>query len=149
MKKAYLLIFLLIGIVFFSGCGKEEVSYEKHLISFSYSYGSINEGISDYSITLNGESVIYLLSTSDDYIEKELDSSILKDINNIINKYDVSEWDGYNKHDDIEDNDEISFSIQLGFDDGSNYNASGYGNYPKNFDKVHKELINYLNKINN
>ena len=150
MNKKFLLIFVLLCIFFTVGCGKKETSFEKHLISFSYSYGNRSEGLYDYSITLNNDKVIYISSSSDNpYIEKEIEKSILDEIDNIINENDILDWNGYDKYDDLDDEDKLSFSIQIGYDDGSNYNASGYGNYPKHFDKVHKEIITIFNKLNN
>ena len=151
MKMKYLLIIFIICSIFFVGCDKKEIKYEKHLISFLYSYGNIKEGSNDISITYNNK-VIYKSSNSANkspYVEKEIDDSILKQLENIIKKYNVLDWDGFNKYDDIKDNNEIGFSIQIGYDDGSNYNASGYMNYPKNFNKVHKELITLFSQLNN
>ncbi len=150
MKKNMLFIMILFVSIIVVGCGKKETKYEKHLISFSYSYGNVENGLSDYSITLNEENkAIYIVSSSTNeipYTEKEVDKENFGKINKIINDYDVLDWDGFNKIDN--EDDEICFSIQIGYDDGSNYNASGCGKYPKNFEEAHKALINILNQIN-
>lgn len=149
MRKKYLLIIVLFCAFLTIGCGKKERNYEKHLVSFSYSYGNYKSGLNDYSIIYD-DNIIFTSSSSSNnvpFIEKEVDKDILDKIEKIIKKYNVNDWDGFNKHSDLEDNDEISFSIQLGYDNGDNYSASGYMHYPQNFKKVHNELLNIFEGI--
>ena len=122
MKKKFLIIMVLFISIITIGCGKNKPNYEKHLISFSYSYGTIKEGIYDYSITLEDGLIIYRASASNNefpYTEKKLEKTNIDSIDEVIKEYDVLDWDGFNKHDKVENNDEISFSIQIGYDDGS------------------------------
>ena len=151
MKRIKILITLFVLVVILSGCGNKKINYEKHLISFSYSYGNKDMGFNSYYISDDGSKVNYsLTSTSNSVrnINKEIDKEYIKRITNIIDKYDVLDWDGFNKHKEEESN-KIVFSIELGYDNGDNYSASGYMKYPDNFDKVHSEFIKIFNELYN
>ena len=150
MKRIYIFIILFLCVFITVGCGKKETKYDMHLISFSYSYGNYKEGYTDISIIQNDDTASFILSGSSNkigYIDKEISSIYLNKINDIIKEYEVIDWDGFNKYEDKDNDNEIIFSIHLGYDDGSNYSASGYLNYPKNFDEVHKELLKIFNEI--
>lgn len=152
MKKKYIFVLLLICSLLIVGCGKKEIEYEKHLISFSYDYGNDNQGYHTYNISVNKDNIIYSLSESTSYVrtlEIEIDESYIDRLDKLINKYDILDWDGFNKQKDDKDSDEIAFSIHIGYDNGDNCSATGYRSYPDNFNKVHKELIKIFNELNN
>ena len=149
MNKKLIIILVLFGLFLFTGCEKK-LNYEKHLINLSYSYGDKTSGYIDYNIIVDGDEIsykVYGTLSKSKYITKEIDKTYIDKINKIIEKYDVLDWDGFNKHKDKE-SDEIVFSIHLGYDDGSNYSASGYMSYPDNFKTVHKELLKLFDSLN-
>ncbi|MBQ3306583.1 MAG: hypothetical protein IJG68_00160 [Bacilli bacterium] len=75
--------------------------------------------------------------------EYELSEETLKQIEDLLNKYQVSEWDGFNKTDSrvLDGN---SFHFYVTYEDGKSISASGYMSYPKNYGIVTKELERIL-----
>lgn len=147
MKETYIFFLLLICSLLVVGCGKKEIDYEKHLISFSYEYGNKEIGFYNYSISFDDNIAHYNISSDTTHIEGEIDKEYIDRIEKIINKYEVLDWDGFNKQKENK-GDDIAFSLHIGYDNGNNCSATGYKSYPNNFDKVHKELLKLFNEIN-
>lgn len=78
----------------------------------------------------------------------ELPKEKIKNIENILNKYDVGKWNGFNKNDNSAlDGD--SFTLNIYLNDNSSINASGYMKWPKNYNKVKKELDDFFEELSN
>ncbi len=68
----------------------------------------------------------------------------IKKILDILNKYEVIKWDGFNKtNKDVLDGDSFSFSAK--FEDGTSISAHGYVSYPENYRNVRNELEEIFN----
>jgi len=74
----------------------------------------------------------------------DISDAEIKKILDVLNKYEVTKWDGFNKtNKDVLDGDSFSFSAK--FEDGTSISAHGYVSYPKNYGDVKKELIEIFN----
>ncbi len=72
-------------------------------------------------------------------ITKKVSIDFVQELENILKKYNVEKWDGFNKSDpNVLDG--SSFSITINMTDGNHINAHGYMMYPKDYGKVVKEI---------
>ena len=73
----------------------------------------------------------------------EISKDKVKELEDILNKYNVGSWDGFKKYDkDVLDG--SSFSLSLGCFDGTSVSASGYMKWPKNYGDVRGELESFF-----
>ena len=87
MKKISLLIVLMVGLLFVSGCGNSKEEYNGKVFSFSYSYISEDEGSCDYNIVYNGSTLNYTAfgkSGNNTYIMKEIDKSYIDELTKFV-----------------------------------------------------------------
>ena len=78
--------------------------------------------------------------------EFELNENQILEVINILNKYDVFNWDGFHKNNkNVLDGD--SFNLNLYTKNKDNISASGYMMWPKNYLNVKNELDNYFMNI--
>ena len=119
-------------------------------LRFSYSSGYMMNSDTAYEITKNGSkyyaNIKPYLVPSDEAFEVELDEKVINEIIEVLNKYEVSKWDGFSKSDKyVLDGDSFSFSIHM--DNGSDIYASGYMMWPKNYGEVKSELNRILGPL--
>ena len=70
----------------------------------------------------------------------------MNDIISVLNKYEVSKWDGYNKSDkNVLDGNSFSFSLTT--KDGANISAHGYMMWPKHYREVREELTSIFDSF--
>ena len=145
MKKYLLvtLLFLSIGLV---GCGKKD---NGKIIRFFYSYGSYNSGEHVYDIEVKDEKATIKANGYNGIelnLDKEISTSYLEKINNIVKKYDIVSWDKFKKTNyDVLDGD--GFSLIIKFENGKEIAATGYMKYPKDYKKASKEIQKILESI--
>ena len=147
MKKYIILLFTILLIV---GCGKKEDDSkgitELSKLDFNYSTGThVNAWVS-YNINCVDKCILTIKPNNiaeEDKQEVELDKKTMNKIIDILNKYDVVNWDGFNKTDNnvLDGN---NFHINLTIQDNKNVSASGYMMYPDNYKDVKKELDKIL-----
>jgi hypothetical protein len=78
--------------------------------------------------------------------EKDIDKNTIKKIENVLNKYDVIKWNGFNQNDkNVLDGN--SFSVNIKYNDNKTIEAHGYMMYPKNYRDVLKEIKEIFNEI--
>ena len=123
MKKIiipFIIILVIILVIFFVFGVKKKVIIKdlKHLhLSFSNGYAMYAYTIYDAAAEFFANEVI-----------------------NILNKYNVTSWDGFNKSDrNVLDGDSFSFSLR--YDEDKEVDAHGYMRYPNNYRDVKQELI--------
>ena len=76
----------------------------------------------------------------------EISKEKVKELEDILNKYEVSKWDGFKKSDkNVLDGHSFSLYIRL-FDDTS-IDASGYMKWPKNYSEVRGSLESYFESL--
>lgn len=147
MKKYIILLFTVLLIV---GCGKKENDSkgitELSKLDFNYSTGThVNAWVS-YNINCVDKCILTIKPNNiaeEDKQEVELYKKTMNKIIDILNKYDVVNWDGFNKTDNnvLDGN---NFHINLTIQDNKNVSASGYMMYPDNYKDVKKELDKIL-----
>lgn len=78
-------------------------------------------------------------------IDTEISKEDMQKIEEILNKYKVYKWDGFQKSDKyvLDGN---SFSFWVYFDEDKDIHASGYMMYPDNYGNVESELKNIFKK---
>lgn len=115
---------------------------------YSYSAGTAINSNVRYSIICEDKCNVEIKPinySEEDKIIFETSKEILKDIERVLNKYDVLKWDGFNKTDEyVLDGDSFSFSVE----GSKNISASGYMMYPKKYSEVTSELEAIFDKIN-
>ncbi len=132
------------------GSGKVKKIDSITQLRFSYSSGYMMNSDTVYEITKKG-SIYYAnikpyLVPSDEAFEVELDEKVINEIIEVLNKYEVSKWDGFSKSDKyVLDGDSFLFSLRM--DNGSDIYASGYMIWPKNYGEVKSELNRILGPL--
>lgn len=119
-------------------------------LHFSYSNGYMANAYTTYDIELKDNKYYVVIKPylipEEQTFEVEIDKKTIKEIINILNKYEVSEWDGFSKSDkNVLDGDSFSFWVYL--EDGTDIHASGYMMWPKNYGEVRSELDRILGPL--
>ena len=158
VKKKVLIVtivvlLLLVGSVVYLASRKIEkpdVINSSNIVSFKYSFGSFFGGYYDYEIYQDGNEYIFTATGSNGVdldINETVDHSILDDIQEIIRKYNIKKWNGFNKsNDDVLDG--HGFSLFVRYDDYE-IKAEGYMKYPKNYMDFQEEIKEYFDNIVN
>ena len=119
--------------------------------SFSYSEGDEVDSNIIYEINKKDDKFIADIKplgiSKDDSKKIEISEDVIKQIENILNNYNVSLWNGYSKHDiNVLDGDSFNFSI---YTKEEKLNASGYMMWPNNYANVKEKLDNIFNDLYN
>jgi hypothetical protein len=146
-----ILLLLVAGIVTYfivMNTDKPNVSSSNNITLFKYSFGDFNGGYYDYEIVQDGDKYTFTGKGSNGVdldINETIENYVLDDIQEIIQKYHVKKWDGFNKsNDDILDG--HSFSLLVGYYDYE-IKAYGYMKYPKNYMKFQEEIKAYFDTL--
>lgn len=149
MKKKKIYLLLLIGLLFIVGCGKKEnVEIKGRMISLSYSYSSTDGKYRDYKMQYT-DGVVTVNSYGNDTTTynatKNVDSTYLDELEKILDKYNVKDWNGFNEQGSTDEG--VGFSLEVGYSDGSNISATGFAEFPEEYESFQKDLINLFNSI--
>ena len=88
------------------------------------------------------------LVADDDALSIELNIDTIENIVEVLKKYEVSKWDGFNKSDQgVLDGD--SFSLYVWFENDKSIHASGYMKWPENYSNVRNEISDIFMEIYN
>ena len=147
-------IFVLIGlgVILVFTARKTKVWGVESLKSMHFSYSN---GYSAYAYTrydLEKKEDGYYLDIKpygvpeDDVQTVKVDDKTVKKAIEILNKYNVSKWNGFHKSDKyVLDGDSFSFSLYT--EDGKDISASGYMEWPDNYSDVRQELYDLFNPL--
>lgn len=119
-------------------------------MTFSYSNGGdVANSQEIYEIEKKDDKYIATIKekfkTEDEIIKVEVDIHTIYKIFNIIDKYNVSTWDGFSEHDsNVLDGESFYFSLYVGDD---KVTASGYMSWPDNYGKVNKEFTELFHSL--
>ena len=118
--------------------------------SLSYSYGSGMGGYVEYTLKKQDNLAFYTYKCmgclEEKDIKKTVDGSYLDKIADIVKKYDMGKWDGFNKSEDgVMDG--SGFTLKIEFDDEKGIEAHGYMKYPSNYREASGELRDILDEI--
>lgn len=136
-----IVIALVIVLLLLPKLKEKKIENITHL-RFSYSTGYHKNAYAFYEIDLKDNKYILKVKPSDiseeDTKEIELTKEKVKEIENKLNEYHVSRWNGFSKSDkNVLDGDSFSMSIKSSDQDIS---ANGYMMWPNNY----REVRNYL-----
>lgn len=120
--------------------------------SFYYSNGYAMNSDVRYELKKQGSTYLAIIKPydvpEDDIISIVVDNDFVNKLYNLLKRYRVSSWNGFNKTDpDVLDGD--SFSISIHDSKGNSIYASGYMMYPDNYNYVENELDYMFMKIYN
>jgi hypothetical protein len=114
----------------------------------SYSNGYMANSNTTYNINCEDKCVLELKPKyipDEETISIELSNDEINKLIEIINKYQVIKWDGFNESDkDVLDGD--SFSLSIKTKDNISVSASGYMKYPKGYSNFEKEIDELFEK---
>ncbi|MBR3116773.1 MAG: hypothetical protein IKF36_02735 [Bacilli bacterium] len=117
--------------------------------SFTYNFGSGEGSYYEFNINIENDKYIFTgkgYSSSDLNIKKELSTSDMKELSNIIKDNNITSWDGFDREKkDILDGD--SFKLIVKYKNGEKIVANGYMLYPDNYREASKKLEEFLFKI--
>ena len=146
-----LLIIVLITCAILTKHKKDNISNIKEM-RFSYSTGTAINANVFYEIKCHNNSCLATIKPSDipeeECAETKINKTTIVEIENILNKYEVSKWNNYDKSDkNVLDGN--SFSIYITMENDKSITAHGYMKWPKNYNEVKSELDIIFNKIYN
>lgn len=146
----FILIIVFVGLIIFLYEKKKNLNIKDiKSLYFSYTEGYSYEANYVYDLKCNDDCKITIKNKGETIEEAKtyvLEQSKVSQIENILNKYHVGIWDGFNKSNKhvLDGN---SFEFYLKMKNGKGVSASGYMEWPKNYDKVKKELISIFNDV--
>ena len=148
-----IIIIFIIVFIFMKKPGVKRIKKKEKIanitsLHYSYSTGTaINSSVS-YDIKCKDECSIQIKPdrySSEDVIEFTTSKDILKEIEEVLNNYNVITWDGFSKSDtNVLDGDSFSFIVRTAT---KNITASGYMMYPDNYSKVTNKIEEIINKV--
>ena len=153
-----IVVLLIIGLVIYLTNKKEdpiepqiqakEIKSIKSL-HYSYSVGYAMYAYYSYDIECNDNCTIKIKPNG--YPDEEaktydLDKVTIEKIIGVLNKYEVSKWDGFSKSDqNVLDGDSFSFSLHT--NEGDSISASGYMMWPEHYRDTREELTKIFNSL--
>ena len=149
MKKFWILLIILISVIVISFViiilkrkKVEPISNDIKYMCFSYSKGYMINSNIIYEINEKDGKFIAKIKpygiADEDAKYIEIDNNTLEKIIDVLNKYNVSSWNGFHESDrNVLDGDSFSFSLKTTDNDIS---ASGYMRWPTNYRNVRDEL---------
>ena len=148
MKK-YLVLFIILLVIIVVACicifseKKGAISTNLEYMRFSYTTGSMMDANVRYEINYKDGKYIATIKpnlvSEENKKEIEISKDTLKKIVKILNKNDVSSWDGFNSADQrVLDGDSFSFNLKTL--DGKTISALAYMKWPKNYNNVSSDL---------
>ena len=154
MKMRYIVIgvilIVFIGVGLLMGLSKKEVEIsEIKSLYFTYTRGYAMNAYVVYDLNCDDNCILKYKPYGIDIEEAKkvkVSMDTIKKVKDILLKYEVSKWNGFNKTDNnVLDGD--SFHLSIFMKDGESISASGYMTWPKNYGEVKVELDNLFNKI--
>ena len=117
---------------------------------FTYSNGYAMNAYTKYQIDEKDGKYIATIKQhgepEEDAKEVELSLEKMKELENILNKNNVSKWNGFNKTDkNVLDGDSFSFSLRM--ENNKGISASGYMKWPENYKNVVRELETFFGNL--
>ena len=138
-----LLIILIVCAIRFFNRVEDVVITDIKNMKFHYTKGYAMNADVSYEIDCSEKECIltykpYGIAT-EDAKKKKLDSETMKKVEDILTKYEVAKWDGFDKNDkNVLDGDSFSFSLTT--NGAAHIYASGYMKWPENYGNVRAEF---------
>lgn len=152
MKLKVILILIVAALlttcILLSKKDVKEVSLKS--LNFSSGSGMFKDSIEKFNIECKNNkcsATIKPKNLSDKEEKKiEVDKKTKEKLESIITKYNIKEWDGYNKS-DSRIMDGYSFNLNIQLEDSTKITAYGYMKYPKNYVEFRDEIEKIFNKL--
>lgn len=144
-------IVILLVIVFILLFNKKTLKKIENIKYFYFGYSNGYEANSNVSYSINCKDKCIATIKPNEVSEKdativELNRKKLKELEEILNKWEINKWDNFHKSDsNVLDGDGFSLSIRM--EDKTSISASGYMMWPKNYSKVAGELDSFFEKL--
>ena len=148
MKSKTLVIGIILSTILLGGI---MMTWRNHkpiesikMFRFSYTVSMMMNGYVSYSIECNDKCIQQVKKLGEEEAEEKIISKErVKELEELLNKYNVSSWNGFNKSDNrVLDGRDFNLSIRL--ESGESISASGYMMWPKNFHEVEEELKKFF-----
>ena len=143
-----LIIGIIVGYSVLSKKDNKEISLKS--LNFSSGSGMFKDSIEKFNIECKNNkcnATIKPKNLSDKEEKKiEVDKKTKEKLERIITKYNIKEWDGYNKS-DSRIMDGYSFNLNIQLEDSTKITAYGYMKYPKNYVEFRDEIEKIFNKL--
>ncbi|MBP5684391.1 MAG: hypothetical protein J6X02_03955 [Bacilli bacterium] len=112
-------------------------------LSFNYSNGYMMYAYTRYELNCDKSCTLRIKPNGipdEDMKEYEVDNKTIVELCDLLNKYDISKWNGFDESDqNVLDGDSFSFSLNL--HNGKSISASGYMRWPKNYSDVKNGIM--------
>ncbi len=151
------IVVVIVGVVSFLVLNNktkeiEIVSSNIKRFHFGYSTGYMRYSYTNYDLTVEDNKIITKIKpdgvSDEEALEIEVERSFLEQLTNILNKYQVSKWNGFKGYDEnVMDGNSFSLSIDL--TSSEDIYATGYMVWPKNYREVRNELDNLFMNLYN
>ena len=148
MKYRWIILIIVIlivtGLLIYLLTRKEKKEVIESIKSLYYSYSVGYTANAHYRYEITCEDKCTVMIKPNGYSEEEaktyeLDSKSIDDILNVLNKYEVSKWNGFQKYDqNVLDGDDFDFSLTT--KDDKYIRATGYMMWPEHYREVKNEL---------
>lgn len=117
--------------------------------SFGYSTGDYANANVSYSVECKDKCIATIKPNEvadKDATIVEINSEKIKELEDILNKWEIVKWDNFHKSDsNVLDGD--GFSLNVRMEDKTSINASGYMMWPKNYANVSGELDSFFENM--
>ena len=140
-KIIYVILIILALFVMFFAYKENRYKPINGIKYFEYSYfgGWITKDNVYYKVECNKKCKANIRIADMESKEVTLDDRTVDGLVDLLNKYRVSKWNGYNRR--SSSTDLASFSMTIEDSDSQEIKAYGYGYFPRNHDKFKEELI--------
>ena len=157
MKKDYIIVFALLFFVIIivftllkiKHNGKNINASNIENLRFSYTSGYMANSDTSYELDCKDKCTLIYKEYGVPYEKAKkynVDSNILVEIEDLLNKYNVYKWDGFHGNDkNVLDGDSFGFYVTMKNGDG--IDASGYMSWPKNYGELKSGLESIFKKV--
>ncbi len=118
-------------------------------LRFSYTSGYMANSDTTYELDCKEKCTLIYKAYGVPYEKAKkykVDSNIIIEIENLLNKYNVSKWNGFHGNDkNVLDGDSFGFYVTM--KNGDKVESSGYMSWPKNYGEVKSGLESIFNKV--
>lgn len=146
-----IIVILLLGVLIYL-IPTKIIKKSYKIENVNYFYLAYNKGYAMnsnvmYRINKDLVATIKLYGESDE-ITINVDKSVLKEIEEVLRKYDIQKWNGFKRRNSMV-KDGNSFSLSIEMENGKEIEASGYASKPNNFNIFVEEIDKIFIRIYN
>ena len=157
MKKVYIVVAIILIIVVIIVLSLQKVKHNNknsnissiENLRFSYTSGYMANSDTSYEIDCKDScALIYKAHgvPSEEAKKYKIDTDIVMKIEDLLNKYNVSNWNGFHGNNkDVLDGDSFGFYVTM--KNGDKIDSSGYMSWPKNYGEVKTGLESIFKKV--